>query len=207
MVFACDNTLLAVTSTTGESPRSLVAVNTATAAASLRCSLASQSLVSLRIVVALDRSRLVHFVGDANPTMEILNVPTSTGGVCAVTAVAAYRTNALSLFGGAPVISAVADTVASSGTASAVFVVAGSPASLYKVTATGTITLVAQSQLSPPSGALEDFAPISLTFAQPRPAAECSGASTCMCDCMSTVTARAVSLSDVWECGSECGSE
>jgi hypothetical protein len=137
MHFSCSQTLYGVVA----GSRALVTIDTTTGALRDVCTLTLRiaSDAATRVIALFDDTRLVHFVGSASPTMELLSLTNLGVTTCNAVAVAAYRA-AASVFAGSPVLAAQRDVF----TATArVLVVAGSPARLWAVTAAGDITLLA----------------------------------------------------------------
>ncbi len=197
--FSCSQVLYGVTTT-----RVLVTVNTTTAAVTPVCTFSTTDL--LRVIAFLDATRLMHFVGSSTPTMELLSLSNPGSVQCSTVAVSAYRATASSLFQGAPVVAAQQDTTrgGSTGLSPRVLVVAGSPSSLYSVSAQGAITLVATvvkaTDVSP-------LSPYALAHTRVKPVGECDSggkrlsscvgaicASVCLCVAVSVGVAIAVVL-------------
>jgi hypothetical protein len=132
--FACDGTLYGVTTT-----RTLVTVDTTTGAPTTVCTFSSSD--ALRIIAFIDRTRIAHFYGSANPVMELLSTTSLGSRSCNAVRVSAFTTAAKRLFQGAPVLAATLDP-SSDPRASRLLVVAGSPPTLYTVTAAGDVTAV-----------------------------------------------------------------
>jgi hypothetical protein len=129
----------------------------------------------LRVIAFLDATRLMHFVGSSTPTMELLSLSNPGSVQCSTVAVSAYRATASSLFQGAPVVAAQQDTTrgGSTGLSPRVLIVAGSPSSLYSVSAQGAVTLVATVVKA---GDLSPLSPYALAHTRVKPVGECDGA-------------------------------
>ncbi len=185
--FDCSGTAFGVsarvagTSTTPTQPSMLVRIDVGSGAAAPLCVFSTQPTAGVRVVVFLDASTILHFVGDASPAMEVLataNVPTNPGAVagCAVVAVPAYAANARSRFRGVPVLAAAKDTTTAAASAR-VIVVAGSPSTLFAATRSGDVTPLSAQPVGVAGSLLSPYA---LAYTKGKADDECSlGAGEC----------------------------